>query len=143
MNIEPALARALLAGLVSGMVCALLTTALGLWAMTRSSAWRERWARLRVSPMIAGVVLVNGSTLAWTAVGLVLGAIYYRAAVHAAGGGLLSPNLRFTLIVLVSVGLALAMLLGWRRRVGRWALTVALITALGFGWVLPLLASSG
>ena len=143
MNIEPALARALLAGLVTGVACALLATTLGLWAMARSPEWRARWAQLRVSPMIVGVVLVNGGMLAWTAIGLVPGAIYYRATTHAAGSGLFSPNLRFTLVVLMSVGLALAMLLGWRRGVGRWALTVALIAALGFGWALPLLASSG
>lgn len=143
MSLDPAVGRALLAGLVTGMGCALITTVLGLWAMARSPGWRARWAQLRISPMIMGVVLVNGSMLAWTAAGLVAGALYRRAATHAPGSGLLSPNLRFTLVVLASVALALGMLFGWRRHLGRWAVTTGAIAALGFGWVLPLLAASG
>lgn len=128
--IDADVGRALLAGLIAGVATALATIVIALRVIVSSERWRERAANVRVPLPLAGVVVVNGAMLAWTALGLVLGALY-----HASG------NPGFSLVVVAS-GLLAA--LAGTYVVGRvswplWA-TVGLAVA-AFAGLLPLLAS--
>ncbi len=81
--------------------------------------------------------------LAWTLVGLLLGALYRAARLNLAGGGLGSPNWPFTLAILLATVVSLAIAYyAWRRL--RWpvALTAAAFAGM-FGWGMPHLAELG
>lgn len=137
-ELEPA--RALLAGLIAGVTAAFAVTAIALVALVHDARWRGRALNLRVPPALAGVIVVNGVLLAFTAVGLVLGALYLRAAARQPAGGFGSPNRLFTLAV---AGTVLGVLLGAtfvRGRLTRPMAAIALVALLAFGWLLPGLA---
>lgn len=137
---DPTALRALLAGLIAGAAVAFASTAIALVALARGRWWTRLPQRQRVPLPLLGVVLVNGLMLAWTLLGLVLGAGYLRAAAHAPGAGLGSPNARFTLLVAAAVAAALA-IAGFVRRRVTWPLwSTALVAAAAFGWLLPNLA---
>ncbi len=127
--IDESVGRALLAGLIAGVATALATTVIALFVIVRSKRWRERAANTRVPLPLAGVMVVNGAMLAWTALGLVLGALYH------AGG-----NPGFSLAV-ASAGLLAAAAGSYV--IGRvswplWATVGIAVTA--FAGLLPLLA---
>lgn len=139
---DPTTLRALLAGLIAGAAVALASTAITLVALARGRWWARLPQHQRVPlPLpLLGVVFVNGLMLAWTLLGLVLGAGYLRAAERAPGAGLGSPNVRFTLLVAGAILAALA-LAGFVRRRVTWPLwSTALAALAAFGWLLPLLA---
>jgi hypothetical protein len=122
-------AQALLAGLIAGVAAALATTVIALRVIVGSARWRERAAETSVSLPLVGVVVVNGAMLAWTVLGLVLGAAYHR-------GG----NPGFSIAV-ASAGVAVAVAGSYV--IGRlsWPLysTVA-VAVVAFAGLLPLLA---
>ncbi len=134
--------RALLAGWVTGAAVAFISTGVLLVALVQARArgvqWLAGWERVR--PALVGIVFVNGMMLAWTLLGLVLGAIYLQARTVRPGSGLLSPNVAFTVTVagllLVSLGLVWFV---WRR-VGWPVWSIGVSAAVAFGWVLPNLA---
>ncbi|MEZ4501153.1 MAG: hypothetical protein R3C39_00800 [Dehalococcoidia bacterium] len=131
--------QALLAGLIAGAAVAFATTAIALVALSRSPSWIGRSQNLKVPMPLVGVAFVNGLMLWWTALGLVLGAVLLRFDSDRPGAGLGSPNAWFTAVI---VGLVLASMgLAWFVR-GRpaWPLTAsAVVAALSFGWLLPVL----
>jgi hypothetical protein len=131
--------QALLAGLIAGVAVALATTAIALVALARSPGWVQRSQNLKVPLPLVGIAFVNGLLLWWTALGLVLGALLLRFDSDRPGGGLGSPNLWFTLVVL---GLILASLgLAWfvRGRVAWPVAASAAVAAAAYGWLLPVL----
>ena len=81
--------------------------------------------------------------LAWTLVGLVLGAVYRAARLNLAGGGLGSPNWPFTLAVLLATAAFLAVVYYAWRRVRFPVLLTAMAFAGMFGWGMPHLAELG
>ena len=89
--VDPAVARALLAGWIAGAIVGLADTALLLVVLSRHPAWAQRLPGLRISLPIFGVVAVNAMLIGWTLVGIVLGALYLGAPTPAfsiaAGGG--------------------------------------------------------
>ena len=138
-------ARALLSGLIAGTAAAFATTAIALVALAHD----ERWRRVapsglpgggRVPLPLLGVVFVNGLMLAWTALGLVLGAAYLRVEATHPAGGLGSPNRLFTLLVAGAVVLLLFGAGYVRGRLTRPMWSTALVAVLAFGWMLPGLA---
>ena len=133
-------ARALLAGLIVGATAALATTAVAMIALVRDPRWLGRQQQLRIPLPLLGVVFVNGLMLAWTALGLLLGAAYLRAEASHPTDGLGSPNQLFTLLV---VGAVVVLLLGGGYVRGRLTTPMwitALAGLLAFGWLLPVLA---
>ena len=121
--------RALLAGFVSGAIVALITTLILLFAIMQSAWWRRRAAgETGISPAIAGIAIANGLLLVWTALGLVLGAVYLAIEERAPEGFLGSGSWLFSPFVLV------------RRRLVRSFWQTALVAAVCFGWLLPALA---
>lgn len=134
--------QALVAGFIAGAAAAFASTAVTLVAMSRGNWWRRLPERQRIPLPLMGVVFVNALMLAWTLLGLVLGAAYLRATSVAPGAGLGSPNVRFTLAVASVILVALVLAAFVRRRV-TWPMWWTAATALAaFGWLLPVLAGA-
>ena len=133
--------RALLAGFVSGAIVALITTLILLFAIMQSAWWRRRAAReTGISPAIAGIAIANGLLLVWTALGLVLGAVYLAIEERAPAGFLGSGSWLFSLLVLVGIVTLIVPFVLVRRRLVRSLWQTALVAAVCFGWLLPALA---
>lgn len=133
-------ARALLAGFVTGAAVAFATTFIGLVALSRSSIWQRLPQNRRVPLPLMGIVLVNGLMLGWTALGLLLGAVFLRAESARPAGALLSENWVFTAVVFGMAGLVLAAIAAVRGRIEWPVWGTALIATGAFGWMLPGLA---
>ena len=133
-------ARALLAGAIAGAAGALASTAIALIAIVRNERWYRRPHTLRVPLPLLGVVFVNALMLAWTALGLLLGAAYLRVGASDAAIGPGSPSRLFTLLVGGAVLLLLlaASYVRGRLTTPMWA--TALVAAAAFGGLLPALA---
>ena len=127
--------RALVAGFIAGAAAALATTGMALISMSRDAAWwvraRERVAGAGKVPLpLLGVVVVNAMMLGWTLLGLVLGAAY---------DGLDDPA-RFRLFVNLAILAALVAAGFVRGRMTRAMWSTALVAAIAYGALLPLLA---
>ncbi len=133
-------ARALLAGFISGAAVAFATTFMTLIVLSRSAVWQRLPQNRRVPMPLMGVVFVNLLMLGWTALGLILGAVYLRAESERPEGALLSSNWLFTLLVCGLVASVLVVSAVVRGRVGWPAWSVAGMSVLAFGWMLPALA---
>ena len=131
---------ALLAGFLVGAALGLATTGITLVALARSPAWGRRAAAARVSLPVAGVVIVNAQLLLWTLIGLGLGAAFRGAETRHPAGGLLSPNWLFSLLVAAAAAFLLLAATIVRGRLSMPVALSALVAALAFGWLLPLLA---
>ena len=132
---DPEAARALVAGFISGAAAALASTGIALFSMSRNAEWwvraRERVAGARSVPLpLLGVVIVNAMMLAWTLLGLVLGAAYLS----------LDDPARFRLFLNVAVLVALIAAGFVRGRMTRTMWVTALVAAVAYGVLLPLLA---
>ena len=135
-----ATARALLAGFLCGVAVAFATTFIALIVLARSSVWQRLPQNRRVPMPLLGVVGVNLLMLTWTALGLILGAVYLRAESEYPAGALLSENRAFTALVvgLTAIALGATAIVFGRVRWPAWA--TGLFAVLVFGWVLPALA---
>jgi len=133
--VDPEAARALVAGFISGAAAALASTGIALFSMSRNAEWwvraRERVAGARSVPLpLLGIVIVNAMMLAWTLLGLILGAAYLS----------LDDPARFRFFLNVAVLVALIAAGFVRGRMTRTMWVTALVAALAYGVLLPLLA---
>ncbi len=129
--------RALLAGLIAGSAAALATSAVALVALARDERWRTRPPNLKVPMPLVGVAFVNALLFGWTLLGLVLGAGLLRVESARPDGGLGSPNVLFTSMVVGLIGVSLGLGAVVRGRV-TWPMWVTgAIALVCFGWLLP------
>jgi hypothetical protein len=133
--------QALVAGLIAGSAGGLATTAIMLVALSRDRRSIALVSGLRVSLPLLGIVIVNGMMLAWTAVGLVLGALFLRAESTRPGGWPGGDNLMFTLLVTGTIAVAYAAATYVRGRTSWPVSATAATAALTLGWLLPALAA--
>ncbi|HYM15626.1 MAG TPA: hypothetical protein VEZ14_08705 [Dehalococcoidia bacterium] len=136
---------AVFAGFVVGYALALLLTPLAAVAVVRSnsrSGFAQRVAPPGTSVIALSVVIHFAAIIAFTALGLVLGMALSGIESRRGGGGLGSPNLVYTLLVLALTAVLVipAMALP---AVRRYALIGGVALALAFGWILPWLARAG
>ena len=127
--------RALVAGFISGAAAAFATMGIALYSMSRNARWwvraRERVAGASKVPLpLLGIVIVNAMMLAWTMLGLILGAAYLS----------LDDPARFRFFVNIALLLALIAAGFVRGRMTRTMWVTALVAALAYGVLLPLLA---
>ena len=134
------------AGFVCGYAVALVFTPLVALMVVRARS-RIPYLAKAIAPNISAVALTVPISLVgfliWTAVGMVLGLLYRGAEQNAPDGGLGSPNLLYTALVLAFGGSALVLVaLGLRRL--PWPVAVIGVVVVGtFGWAMPYLARAG
>lgn len=132
---RPELARAVVAGWVTGAIVGLTCLAILLIGLSRESAWATRVPHLRVGLPLLGVVAANAMLFGWTIVGVLAGFAYWAR-----------PGILYS-IGLVAIG-AFVGLLYWIVRSGArgsepavvWSSLVVVVVM--FAVVMPLLAES-
>ncbi len=125
-HLDPA--RVLLAGFIAGAAGGLASTAIALFALTGNAAARAHLpAQVRFGAI--GIVAANAMLFGWTLVGLVLGAVYLHAAQPA-----------FSIGIAAACVVALGGAAFVRRRVTWPMWSAALVAAMTFAVLLPLLA---
>jgi hypothetical protein len=131
------------AGFVIGFAVALIASPIAAWAIVSSndrSGFAQRLAPPGTSVIALAVVLNLAAVLTFTALGMALGMTLAGVEDRRPDGGLGSPNLVYTLIVVaLTAVIAIPMLaLPMLRRA---AIGGALIFAALFGWAMPWLAT--
>jgi hypothetical protein len=135
-----------LAGFVCGYILALLSVPLVALAILRLRPRTPFLARAvpEQVPVVALTVVLFGFTfLFWTALGIVLGLILMGLEERAPEGGLGSPSLAFTLIIVVVSALACMPAVVLPKPTRRYVLASALVFVGVFGWLMPYLAQWG
>jgi hypothetical protein len=134
------------AGFVCGYAIALLFTPLVAFAIINARS-RVPFLAKAIAPNISAVALtVPISLLAfliWTAIGMVLGLLYRGAEQNIPQGGLGSPNLLYTALVLSFGASALMIIALGARRLPWQVLVIGVAFVGGFGWAMPYLARAG
>ena len=134
------------AGFVVGYAFSLLFSAVAA-VMVIEARSREPYLSRAIASNISALQLAVPISLlaflAWTLVGMLLGALYRAARINLEGGGLGSPNWPFTLgVLVVTLAFLATVLYAWRRLRWRVVLTAAAFAAM-FGWGMPHLAELG
>jgi hypothetical protein len=130
-------------GFICGFILALITTPLfALWLLR----WREavpfiaRAMPEGVSPLLISVPLANILFLLWTGLGIVLGMVLILADRKTSQGALGSPNILFTVIVLLATVIIFLPPFLLLRRARRPVALLAVSFLLLFGWLTPYMA---
>lgn len=133
---------AIIAGWAAGYIMGIATTVLVVYALTRGTGFLiiDRYIDPDVSRPLLAVPVFVGASLAWTVVGVVLGALYQLGDFADMRGAVGIPSLPFAFAMLV-VGLLPVGILSavWWRLWWVWV-ALALVFALSFGWAMPVLA---
>ncbi|MGQ9572842.1 MAG: hypothetical protein ACUVV3_06625 [Dehalococcoidia bacterium] len=133
------------AGFVTGYIMALIFSGLAA-LMIADARSRLPYLAKAIAPNISAVALAVPISmiafLLWTAVGMFLGLLYRYTVDEARGGGLGSPNLLYTLLVISFAGLILAGIVAAFRRLPWQVAALGLSFIALFGWVLPRLAQA-
>jgi hypothetical protein len=133
------------AGFLVGYALALLLTPMAAIALVRSnerSGFAQRVAPPGTNVIALAMVLHVAAIISFTALGLVLGMALGGIEDRRPAGGIASPNLVYTMMVLALTAVLVipAMAVPPARR---YALLGAAVFALAFGWAMPWLAELG
>jgi hypothetical protein len=134
------------AGFVCGYAVALVFTPL-VALMIVNARSRIPYLAKAIAPNISAVALTVPISLVgfliWTAIGMVLGLLYRGAEQNVPEGGLGSPNVLYTALVL-SFGVSALLLIALALRRLPWQVAVMGVAFVGgFGWAMPYLARAG
>jgi len=134
------------AGFVCGYAIALLFTPLVALTIINARS-RVPFLAKAIAPNISAVALTVPISLfaflIWTAIGMVLGLLYRGAEQNIPQGGLGSPNLLYTALVLSFGVSALIIIALGLRRLPWQVLVIGVAFVGGFGWAMPYLARAG
>lgn len=133
------------AGFVVGYALAILFAALGAFALVRSNdrtGMAQRLAPPGTSVIALSVVIHFAAIIVLTALGLVLGMALAGIDARRPEGGLGSPNLVYTLLVLAITAVFVIPSFAVPA-VRRYSVAAALVFAASFGWAMPWLATLG
>lgn len=133
------------AGFVTGYGMALIFTGLVALMLVEARS-RIPFLAKAIAPNISAVALTVPISLIafllWTAIGMLLGLLYRYTLEEAPGGGLGSPNLLYTVLIISFAGLTLATIVAAFRRLPWQVAAMGLSFIALFGWVLPHLAQA-
>jgi hypothetical protein len=131
------------AGFVSGYIMAIIFSGLAALMIVDARS-RIPFLVKAIAPNISAVALAVPISLIafllWTAVGMILGLLYRYTLQEAPGGGLGSPNLLYTVLIISFGGLSLAAVVTAFRRLPWQVAAIGLSFIALFGWALPHLA---
>ena len=128
------------AGAFGGVLMALVSTTVGslmLFFLTKDPAPWFAALEERLSPMQMTMGLVILGYPIWALLGGMLGILYWASTEAAPAGGVGSPNLVFTVLVVVASAAAIAPFVLLLRRVVAGFVAMALCFAGVFGWLVP------
>ena len=133
------------AGFVSGYIMALIFSGLlALMVVERRS--RIPYLAKAIAPNLSAVALAVPISLIafllWTAIGMLFGRLYRYTLEEAPDGGLGSPNLLYTMLIIAFAGLILTAIVAAFRRLPWQVAVIGLSFIVLFGWVLPFLAQA-
>ena len=133
------------AGFVTGYGMALIFTGLVALMLVEARS-RVPFLAKAIAPNISAIALTVPISLVafllWTAIGMFLGLLYRYTLEEAPGGGLGSPNLLYTVLIISFGGLTLTAVVAAFRRLP-WQVAVMGLSFIAlFGWVLPRLAQA-
>ncbi len=133
------------AGFVTGYGMALIFTGLAALMIVQARGHVPYLAKA-IAPNISAIALTVPISLfaflLWTAIGMFLGLLYRYTLEEAPGGGLGSPNLLYTVLIISFGGLTLTPVVAAFRRLP-WQVAVMGLSFIAlFGWVLPRLAQA-
>ena len=135
-----------LAGMSSGLIMALVFVSVG--AITLFSIAKDPPPGFKefLERIPAGTIVIAGVAAAYPTggfVGTIMAVLYYISTEAAPGGGLGSPNMVFTIAVIVITAMMVApfMILIRRAFVGLLVVTIAFIGI--FGWFMPYFVDAG
>ncbi len=133
------------AGFVSGYIMALIFTGLVALMIVQARSripYLVKAIAANISAVALTVPISLIAFLLWTAIGMFLGLLYRYTLEEAPGGGLGSPNLLYTVLVISFAGLTLTAVVAAFRRLP-WQVAVMGLSFIAlFGWVLPRLAQA-
>ena len=133
------------AGFVSGYIMALIFTGLVALMLVEARS-RVPFLAKAIAPNISAIALTVPISLIafllWTAIGMFLGLLYRYTLEEAPGGGLGSPNLLYTVLIISFGGLTLTAVVAAFRRLPWQVAAIGLSFIALFGWVLPRLAQA-
>jgi hypothetical protein len=133
------------AGFVTGYGMALIFTGLVALMLVEARS-RIPFLAKAIAPNISAVALTVPISLIafllWTAIGMLLGLLYRYTLEEAPGGGLGSPNILYTVLIISFGGLTLTVLVAAFRRLPWQVAAMGLSFIALFGWVLPRLAQA-
>lgn len=135
--------REVIAGAFSGLLMASVTVALGpimLFYLAKEPSPFFRALLRKIPPIYMTMGLVVLAYPTWTVMGAVGGVLYRISATEAPGGGLGSPNLVFTLAIVVVAAMMAAPVALLLRRVALGVGAMTLLFVGTFGWLLPFMA---
>jgi hypothetical protein len=133
------------AGFVVGYALALALSPIAAIALVRSNdrtGFAQRLAPEGTSVVALSVVLHFAAMIVLTAIGLILGMALGGLEDRRPDGGLGSPNLIYTLLVLALTAVIVIPMIAVPA-IRRYALSGALIFVAAFGWAVPWLAQMG
>ena len=133
------------AGFVTGYGMALIFTGLAALMLVEARS-RVPFLAKAIAPNISAIALTVPISLIafllWTAIGMFLGLLYRYTLEEAPGGGLGSPNLLYTVLIISFGGLTLTAVVAAFRRLPWQVAAMGLSFIALFGWVLPRLAQA-
>ena len=133
------------AGFVTGYCMALIFTGLAALMLVEARS-RVPFLAKAIAPNISAIALTVPISLfaflLWTAIGMLLGLLYRYTLEEAPGGGLGSPNLLYTVLIISFGGLTLTTLVAAFRRLPWQVAAMGLSFIALFGWALPRLAQA-
>jgi hypothetical protein len=133
------------AGFVSGYIMALIFTGLAALMIVQARSripYLVKAIAANISPIALTVPISLIAFLLWTAIGMFLGLLYRYTLEEAPGGGLGSPNLLYTLLIISFAGLTLTAIVATFRRLPWQVAAMGLSFIAIFGWALPRLAQA-
>jgi hypothetical protein len=133
------------AGFVTGYIMALIFTGLVALMIVQARSRLPYLAQAIAANISAVALTVPISLIAfllWTAIGMLLGLLYRYTLEEASGGGLGSPNILYTVLIISFGGLTLTVLVAAFRRLPWQVAAMGLSFIALFGWVLPRLAQA-
>ncbi|UCH87271.1 MAG: hypothetical protein JSU97_02450 [Dehalococcoidia bacterium] len=133
------------AGFVTGYGMALIFTGLAALMLVEARS-RVPFLAKAIAPNISAIALTVPISLIafllWTAIGMLLGLFYRYTLEEAPVGGLGSPNLLYTVLIIIFGGLTLTTVVAAFRRLPWQVAAMGLSFIALFGWVLPRLAQA-
>jgi hypothetical protein len=133
------------AGFITGYIMALIFTGLAALMLVEARS-RVPFLAKAIAPNISAVALTVPISLIafllWTAIGMFLGLLYRYTLEEAPGGGMGSPNLLYTVLIIIFGGLTLTTVVAAFRRLPWQVAAMGLSFIAFFGWVLPRLAQA-